>query len=193
MGNRGYKYPHLCVFLCGIGRFFEASLFAVLIICSSNVFGQAPATTGILSAIHDHIVSVKNDQGTIAIRVTAQTDIWRGGEVEFNQLHLGDHVLVSYRVAKNGEAVASDIVANVTRIEGVIVAVHPHSMELASEVLEGDNAGQVIGRETVFIDAHTKFIEGTRSELKAGKRLEAVGLDLGGQRMRATSLSVQDK
>lgn len=181
------------VSLCRIARFFDASLFACLIICSSNVFGQPPATTGILSAIHDHTISVKNDQGTIAIRVTAQTDIWRGGKVEFDQLHLGDHVLVSYRVAKNGEAVASDIVANVTRNEGLIVAVHPHSVEIAAQVLEGDDAGQVIGRETVFIDTHTKFAEGTRSELKLGKLLEAVGLDLGRQRMRATSLSIRGK
>lgn len=168
-----------------------AALLA-LIMCISNASGQAPATTGILSAIHGHTVSVKNDQGNIAIRVTAQTDIWRGGKVGFNRLRLGDYVLVSYRIAKRGEAIATDIVANLTRNEGLIVAVHAHSVELAPETLEGDNAGQVIGRETVLINDRTKFIEGSPKELKLGKRVEAVGLGVGHQRMRATSLSLED-
>ena len=138
---------------------------------------------GTLVAIHDNSISIKNDQGTFVVRTNSDTTIWRGGNVPLRELHLGDDVDVVYHPAtKNGEMIAAEITANIANWWGTITGIGPQTIKIA----EKDEHGDPKGPATVFFDGRTRFYDGSKTGLKVGGSLQAVGLSLGNHRMRAT-------
>jgi hypothetical protein len=147
---------------------------------------KCPGTTGLVTTIHTDSVSIKNDDGTNVFQVTGETKIWRGGYVRLSQLHLGDEVMVWCAINQSGEASATNIMANVTRLAGTITAVHPHNIVIVGNGGPGEASGHV----TVFIDGNTTYAQGTPKDLTIGRDLEVSGLDLGHKRVQASALNI---
>jgi hypothetical protein len=158
--------------------------------CVSGQVSGSPdkqsGTTGVLVAIHDNSISVKNDAGTSVFIVNASTTIWRGGDVTIHQLHRGDDVMVLFVANGSAGAIATDIVANVTKWGGTITGVYPNGFEIVGNYAAGDAPGHV----RVFLDEHVTFLEGKPKDLKVGQFVEVIGLDLGHKRMKATRVDV---
>ena len=102
-----------------------------------------------------------------------------------HELHLGDDVGIGHHVAKgSGEAIATDIAANIANWAGTITNVGPHSVEIARE----DEQGRPWGRATIFFDDRTDFYDDKPKDPQVGGSLQVLGLDLGHRRMRATRI-----
>jgi hypothetical protein len=171
-------------------RRLQIVLFAYIAVgCISRVSGQVreqSATNGILVAVHNNSISVKTGAGTRVFIVNAGTKITRGGDVNVYQLHRGDDVMVWFVANGIDEAIATDIMANCVKWGGTIAAVYSNGFEIVGNCAAGDAPGHV----RVFLDEHATFLEGKPKDLKAGRFVEVVGLDLGHKRIKATTVDV---
>jgi hypothetical protein len=139
---------------------------------------------GHLVAATGDTLSLKNDDGVCVVRVNADTEIWRG-EIfhDISALKLGDdvgaRVVVGY---PSGELTAEMVEANVAKTEGTIV-----SMRSDRIVIQEDRVRRHV---TVLFDSRTAF-DLDQGKLKNGATVLAVGLDLGHDTFRATSIVVE--
>ena len=149
------------------------------------LFAQTAKLTGMagkLVAVHDHYISVRNDQLTKTFQINAETKIWRGKDIALHQLHLGDDIGIQYRPSSNDEALAISIWANIDRWAGTITKVSGDRVQIARIDDHDDRDGKAI----IIFDGPTIFNQGTRKDLEIGRFLEVVGLVLRKDQMQAS-------
>jgi hypothetical protein len=147
---------------------------------------RACATVGGLTAIHSDSFTIKNEYYSVTFHVTPSTSIWRGRDIALNQLRLGDALMVWCKPGEGGTWTATDVLANMTRMAGVIREVRAHSIVLFGDGKVGDAPGRVV----VFINTQTSFAECARSDLVVGRGAEVSGLDMGHNRVLASAVRV---
>lgn len=85
-------------------------------------------------------------------------------------------VVVDY---STGELMADEIIANIAKAEGTVISIRANRFVVCSDGQE---------RFTVLFDRRTKF----DGELKRGATVMAIGLDLGHNTFRATSVVAEN-
>lgn len=140
---------------------------------------------GVLVRAQDSI-TLKNDAGECTVGVNATTRIWRGETTHDTRiLRPGDEVLARAVVdCTAGILRADDVEANVAKAEGTIVSLARDRMVVVEEWNDRR------WRTTVFFDSRTRFNLG-EDKLKTGATVMAIGLQLGKNRFRATTLTVE--
>jgi len=136
---------------------------------------------GKLVAVHDHSISVRNDEVTRTFQINKETKIWRGHDTDLHQLHVGDDIAIQYRLSSNGEAFAVSIWANTDRWAGTITKVFGERVQIARMDDHGDPDGNVV----IIFDGATIFTQGARKDLEIGRFLEVTGLVLRKDQMQA--------
>jgi len=156
----------------------------VVLLFAMPMNGQhtVPSTAGVLVAVGDGSVLVRNDGHTRRLVVNRETKIWRGQDVGLGQLRVGDQLDITYRIASGGQEVATQIWANIDRWDGKVIRVTGDSAEIA---IIGEHEER-LGMATVMFDGRTVFNEGSRQDVRVGRELEVVGLVLDKHRMQAT-------
>ena len=141
---------------------------------------------GRLIAIAKDSLTLKNDQGSCTARIPAKTAIWRGETFhDTSVLRLGDEVGIRCTVGYPGRVLTAETVeANVAKAEGTVVGVR------ADRILVKED--RVLGRTTVLLDARTKF-DPSREAVQTGVAVMAIGLDLGPNSLRATTVMVEGR
>jgi hypothetical protein len=139
---------------------------------------------GHLVAFTKDTLSVKNDKGVCVIHLTANANIWRG-EIfhDTGVLKLGDDVMARVTIGyPNRELTAEMVEANVAKAEGKIVSVRPDRILVKED--------RVRGRTTVLLDSRT-VLDLDQGQIKKGAFVLAIGLDLGHNSFRATSIVIE--
>ena len=139
---------------------------------------------GHLVALTKDTLSVKNDKGVCVIHVSPDANIWRG-EIfhDTGVLKLGDEVMARVTIGYPGrEMTAEEVMANVAKAEGKIVSVRPDRILVKED--------RVRGNATVLLDSRTAF-DLDQGKLEKGAFVMAIGLDLGHNTFRATSVVVE--
>ena len=139
---------------------------------------------GKLVAVHDHFISVRNDQVTQTFQINAETKIWRGQDIGLHQLHLRDDIAIQYRPSINDEALAISIWANTDRWAGTITKVLSDRVQIARIDDHGDPDGKAI----IIFDGPIMFNQGTRDDLTIGRFLEVIGLVLRKDQLQASTV-----
>ena len=141
---------------------------------------------GRLVAIAKDSLTLKNDHGRCTARIPAGIDIWRGETFhDTNALRLGDDVMMRCTVGYPGRILtAEEVDANVAKAEGAVVEVRSDRILVKED--------RVRGRTTVLLDGRTHF-DPNREAVQKGDLVMAIGLELGGRRMRATSVLVEGR
>jgi hypothetical protein len=143
---------------------------------------------GRLLEIAKDALSVRNDDGICVIHLNPGAEIWRG---EFfhdtSALKLGDDVMARTTVAyPSGDLFADEVEANITITEGKIVSVRADRI-----VVRDWHLPYLHGHMTVLLDRRTAYDLDGR-ELKKGAMVRAIGLDLGHNKFRATSVVLEN-
>jgi uncharacterized protein DUF5666 len=136
---------------------------------------------GHLVAITKDTLSMKNDAGVCVVHIPPGIEIWRG-EIyhDTSALKLGDEVGARATIGyPDRELTAESVEANVAKAEGKIVSV------ASDRIVVKDR-----GRVTVLFDSRTA-LDLDQGELKKGAYVLAIGLDLGHNSFRATSIAVE--
>jgi hypothetical protein len=151
------------------------------------------ACGGILAAIAKDAISVKSDDGVCVMQINANTDIWRGDIFhDTSGLKLGDEITARSVVEyPGGELIAEQVDANITITEGTIVAVRADRIVVSQYPNADKRSAYPRGHVTVLFDAHTN-IDLAGGELKKGAIVRAVGLDLGHDTFRASTIVVEN-
>jgi Domain of unknown function (DUF5666) len=149
------------------------------------------ACVGRLTAVASDSVTVTNDEGTCKVQTNAQTTFWRGEKFpDASALQLGDEVAIRYVVGYPGRVLTAESVeANVAKCEGTIVDARP-GLIVVKNFRPRD-------RFTVYFDARTPIMDPDNdnehdfAKLKKKTIVLAVGLDLGHNSIRATTIFIE--
>jgi hypothetical protein len=127
-------------------------------------------------------LTLRNDQGTCLLHTGPGTHIWRGETVpDPTALQPGDDVIARYTVTYPDRLLtAEEIEANVAKAEGRVTSVRP------DRILIKDGRHSV----TALLDTHTVFDPNSEAVHK-GATVLAIGLDLGHNTFRATTVTVE--
>jgi hypothetical protein len=139
---------------------------------------------GRLVAVGQDTLSMKNENGICVIHLKPGAEIWRG-EVfhDTSALKLGDEVDARVTVSyPSGELTAENVEANVAKAEGTIVSLRGDRILVKEDRLRG--------HVTVLFDSRTA-IDLNEGKLRKGATVLAIGLDLGHDTFRATSIVVE--
>jgi hypothetical protein len=145
---------------------------------------------GRLVAVTKDTLSVKNDNGVCVIHLTADAKIWRG-EIfhDTSALKLGDEVGARVTIGyPHREMTADEVEANVAKAEGKIVSLRSNRM-VVKQCSERHTSCPG-GHMTVLYDSRTD-LDQDEGNLKKGATVLAIGLDLGHNSFRATSIVVE--
>jgi len=105
------------------------------------------------------------------------TVIWRGEIFRATSaLGRGDEITASGAVHHPDEQLtAEEIWANLTATEGVILKVLPDRIIVNQYPGADKHTAYPLGRAPAMLDAHTHYVDGAREDLKAVRRIRAVG------------------
>lgn len=150
------------------------------------------ACVGKLIAIGSDSVTARNEGGTCNVQINAQTTFWRGENFpSVTALKLGDEVSIRYTVGYPGRVLTAESVeANLAKCEGTIVGLRPGLIVVKKNFRPRD-------RFTVYFDARTRIMDPDNQDqhefakLKKKTIILAVGLDLGRDSMRATTIFIE--
>jgi hypothetical protein len=146
---------------------------------------------GKLIAVASDSVNVRNEAGTCKVQINAQTSFWRGEKFpDATALKLGDEVSIRYTVGYPGRVLTAEwLEANVAKCEGTIVDARP-GLIVVKNLRPRD-------RFTVYFDTRTRIMDPDNdnehefAKLKKKTIILAVGLDLGHDSMRATTIYIE--
>lgn len=162
----------------------KVSLLIISCLVNSLLFAQTSKEAGMagkLVAVHDHSISVRNDQVTQTFQINAETKIWRGHDVDLHHLHLGKDIAIQCRPSSNDNALAIEIWANTDRWWGTITKVLRDRVQIARRDDHNDPDGTAI----IIFDGTTIFNKGSRQDLETGRFLEVIGFVLRKRQMQA--------
>ena len=139
---------------------------------------------GHLVAVTKDTLWMKNDEGVCVVHIPPGLEIWRGQIYhDTSALKLGDEVGARATIGyPNRELTAEMVEANVTKAEGKIVSVRPDRILVKED--------RVRGRTTVLLDSRTAF-DLDQGKMEKGANVMAIGLDLGHNTFRATSVVIE--
>jgi hypothetical protein len=131
-------------------------------------------------------LSVRNDDGVCTLHINPGIRIWRGELFpDTSALELGDDISSGAIVHYPDEELIAELVeANVAKSEGTVVAVRPGRIEVKED--------RVRVRTTVLLDSRTEYL-GERRPFRKGDFVLAIGLDLGHNTFRATSIQIENQ
>lgn len=140
--------------------------------------------SGKLVAVGQDTLSAKNENGICVIHLKPGAEIWRG-EVfhDTSALKLGDEVYARVTVSyPSGELTSEEVEANVAKTEGRIVSLRSDRFLVKED--------RVRGHVIVLFDSRTAF-DLKEGKLKKGATVLAVGLDLGHNTFRASTVVIE--
>jgi hypothetical protein len=148
---------------------------------------------GYLVAVTKDTLSVKSNDGICVMRVNAATIIWRGEAYhDTSALKLGDVVVARFTVGYPGrDLTIEEADANLANAEGKIVIVRSDRIVINQDLSNGnEHFFHPHSHVTVLFDAHTTF-DLDEGKLKKGAGVRAIGLDLGHNTFRASTIVVE--
>ena len=150
---------------------------------------------GIVKSISGNVISVDAGERIVAVFADGKTEVWKGKIFhDLSLVHVGDDFAGRCRADASGRLVAELIELNVVTFFGIITKVDGGGE--AFEMLTNPNAdpqsGYVKKNLKVTVDSDTLFSASAKEDLKAGRDVQMVGLDLRNGMVKATRLTVYE-
>jgi hypothetical protein len=150
---------------------------------------------GTVKAISGDIIYVASDGHVTSVFTNDHTKVWKGKI--FHDLSLvlvGDDFAGRCREDASGRLVAELIELNVINFFGVIAKVEGggEKFEMFTNPKADPQSGYEKKRLVVVVDVDTIFTASAKEDLKAGRDIQMVGLDLRNGTVRATRVTVYD-
>jgi hypothetical protein len=150
---------------------------------------------GIVKSISGNVISVDAGERIVAVFADEHTEIWKGKIFhDLSLIQVGDDFAARCRADNSGRLVAELIELNVVAFFGVITKVEGggEKFEMFTNPKADRQSGYEKKRRVVVVDADTIFTASAKEDLKAGRDVQMVGLDLRDGTVRATRLTVYD-
>jgi Domain of unknown function (DUF5666) len=146
---------------------------------------------GTVERISDGVIYVKSGTQLVRISSDSRTEVWKGAIVRnLSPVVVSDDIIARCRIESSGKLVAEAIWLNIANFFGVITSVADGGFD----VFTNPNADPLSAykKETrkVFFDRNTIFESSAKEDLKVGREVQLVGLDLHNGKILATRVTV---
>jgi hypothetical protein len=148
-----------------------------------------------VKSISGNQISVESGTRIIAVATDDHTEVWKGKTFhDLSPVLIGDDFSARCRADTSGKLVAELIELNVVNFFGVItkVDVGGERFEMLTNPNADKQSGYVKKKLQVSVDADTLFDASATEDLKLGRDVQMVGLDLKHGTIRATRLTVYE-
>ena len=150
---------------------------------------------GIVKSISGNAISVDAGERVIAVFADERTEIWKGKIFhDLSLVQIGDDFAARCRADNSGRLVAELIELNVVNFFGIITKVEGggDSFDLFTNPKADPQSGYIKKNLKVTVDSDTLFSASAKEDLKPGRDVQMIGLDLRDGTVRATRLTVYD-
>ena len=150
---------------------------------------------GIVKSISGNVISVDAGERIVAVFADEHTEIWKSKIFhDLSLVQVGDDFAARCRADNSGRLVAELIELNVVAFFGIITKVDGggESFDMLTNPNADPQSGYVKKNLKVTVDADTIFTASAKEDLKAGRDVQMVGLDLKNGTVRATRLTVYE-
>jgi len=175
---------------------------AIALAVSHDVFAQQrPASghaiipvIGTVKAISGNSISVSSGAQLLTFSADAETEIWKGKTFhDLSPVQVGDDLWARCHRDPSGKLVAESVWLNIVNFFGVITRVDGGDrFEMLTNPNADPQSAYVKKKMIVQVDSATLFNDSAKEDLKTGREVQMVGLDLKDGMIRAARLTVYE-
>jgi len=150
---------------------------------------------GTVKAVSGNQITVESGTRIIHVTTDAHTEVWKGKRShDLSLVQVGDDFAGSCRADASGRLVAELIELNVVNFFGVItkVDVGGGKFQMLTNPNADPQSAYVKKNLTVMVDADTLFDLSAKEDLKVGRDVQMVGVDLRNGTAKATRMVVYE-
>ena len=148
---------------------------------------------GTVEAVSGNVVYVNTDVQVVALTADGSTEVWKGKMFhDISQVAVDDDISARYRINAAGKLVAESVWLNIENVFGVITKTGENQFEIFTNPNADPQSGYKKENKMVAVDADTIFEESAKEDLKQGRNVQVVGLDLKNGTILATRISVYE-
>lgn len=179
-------------------RFVRAStaLIATLAIFNSAFAQHEESLTAIVGTVQSVIgnqIHVISGAKILTLHVDDHTEIWKGKALrDLSSLEMGDDISARCRKV-SGELLAEAIWINIVNFSGVITKVKGSTFEVFTNPNADPQSAYKRESKLVQFDGETIFQSSTKADLKVGREVQTVGLDLKNGIVNATRVTIYER
>ena len=163
--------------------------------------GQQPSSSdqpiipviGTVKAIAGNVISVASGTRMEMVVTDGNTEVWKGKTYhDLSPVQIGDDFSARCRRDASGRLVAEVIWLNIVNYFGVITKVNSDTFEMLTNSNADPNSAYVKKKLKLLVDGDTIFDASAKEDLRPGRGVQMVGLDLKNGTVRATRLTVYE-
>lgn len=179
-------------------RFVWAStaLIAALVVSTIGLAqheGPLTAIVGTVESVSGNLIHVKSGEQLLTIHVDDHTETWKGRMFhDLSPLQVGDDFWSRCRKDASGKLVAEAIWINIVNFFGVIRRVNGNTFEVFTNPKADPHTGYTKENKLIRLDADTIFESSEKEDLKEGREVQTVGLDLRNGIVKATRVTIYE-
>ena len=184
-------------------KIVRLAIFVITVLFISSLSGQQRSPSrdpiipviGTVRSISGNQINVESESRIIVVRTDNHTEVWKGKTShDLALIHVGDDFAGRCRADASGRLLADLIELNVIAFFGVVTRVDGggDSFEIFTNPKADPQSGYEKKRLRVLVDADTIFTASAKEDLKTGRDVQMVGVDLKDGAVRATRLTVYE-
>jgi hypothetical protein len=128
----------------------------------------------------------------LTLHVDDHTEIWKGKPLrDLSQLEMGDDISARCRKL-SGKLIAEAIWINIVTFFGVITNVNGDTFAVFTNPNADPHSGYTKENKLIRFDADTIFESSEKDDLKVGREVQTVGLDLKNGIVKATRVTIYE-
>lgn len=156
--------------------------------------GHAPRTiVGIVERISGNVIYVKTGTQLLALSSDDHTEVWKGKVFhDLSPVVVSDDIIARCRIEPSGKLVAQPMWLNIVNSYGVITKVADDGFEVFTNPNADPESAYKKETKKVVVDADTAFESSAKDDLKPGRGVQIVGVDLRDGRIFATRVTVYE-
>jgi hypothetical protein len=148
---------------------------------------------GTVKSISSDVISVATGAATEDVATDAHTEIWKGKTFhDLSPVQIGDDFSARCYRNASGKLVADVIWLNIVNFYGVITNASGDGFEMLTNPNADPHSSYVKTNLKISVDADTIFDASAKEDLRVGRGVQMVGLDLKNGAIRATRLTVYE-
>jgi len=157
-----------------------------------SVRNPLTAIDSTVQSVSGNLIHVKSGAQLLTLHVDGHTEIWKGKVLwDLSQLEMGDDVSARCRNL-SGKLVADAIWIDIVNFFGVITRVDGDTCEVFTNPNADPQSAYKKEIKLVRFDADTTFQSSEKRDLKVGREIQTVGLDLRNGVVKATRVTIYE-
>jgi len=148
---------------------------------------------GTVTAVSGNVISVQTGRGVENVTTNGQTEVWKGKYYrDLSPVQVGDRSWAFCDREANGTLVARQVWLNIVNFSGVITKLDNGGFEMLTNPNADPQSSYVKKELRVSLSPDTVFDASAREDLRVGRGVQMVGVELTDGTVRATRLTVYE-